>query len=85
MREVDFAKQKTEGEINTHRKQFEIMQNPLSFSPTDSFLIRGSRDLEMQFYSLSLKMFHVKQRKGQARKPVPPAVDVGVKEKDMVS
>ena len=30
-------------------------------------------------------MFHVKQQEGQARKPVPPAVDVGVKEKDMVS
>ena len=31
------------------------------------------------------KMFHVKQRRGQTAKPAPSAVDVGVKEKDMVS
>ena len=47
----------------------------------------GLPTLNFSFFILdfSLKMFHVKQRKGQARKPVPPAVDVGVKEKDMVS
>ncbi len=30
-------------------------------------------------------MFHVKQQERQAPKSLPPSLDVGVKEKDMVS
>ena len=42
MREVDFAKQKTEGENKKAPQTSSVSQNHLSFSPTDSSLVRGS-------------------------------------------
>ncbi len=54
----------------------------VGFAHTHYMLISHRRSL---FFTFHLKMFLVKQQEGQTRKPAPPAVDVGVEEKDMVS